>query len=72
MLVLSRKMSESVVIKGDIVVTVLEIRGDKVRLGITAPRTVPVFRQELLQSVQSLPEPLPTDHSEPTIATPPS
>lgn len=47
MLVLSRKKSESVVINNDIVITVIEIRGDKVRLGITAPRNVPVFREEI-------------------------
>ena len=46
MLVLSRKKNESIVINNDITVTVVEIRGDKVRLGIVAPKEVPVHRQE--------------------------
>ena len=48
MLVLSRHRDESIIIGDDIIVTIVDIRGDKVRLGIEAPRTVPVFRQELL------------------------
>ena len=48
MLVLSRKVDEKVVIGPDIVVTVLEIRGNRVRLGIEAPREVPVHRAELV------------------------
>jgi carbon storage regulator len=44
MLVMSRKKNESVVINNDITITVVEIRGDKVRLGIAAPRDVPVHR----------------------------
>jgi carbon storage regulator len=48
MLVLSRKMNETIVIDNEILVTVVEMRGDKVRLGIVAPRDVPVFRQELV------------------------
>ena len=46
MLVLSRKKNESIVINNDIIVTVVEIRGDKVRLGIVAPKEVPVHREE--------------------------
>lgn len=48
MLVLSRRVGDSVVIGDDVVVTVLEIRGDVVRIGVDAPREVPVRRQELL------------------------
>lgn len=48
MLVLSRRVGDSVVIGDDVVVTVLDIRGDVVRLGIDAPRDVAVRRQELL------------------------
>ena len=51
MLVLSRKKSESVVINDDIVVTVVEVRGDKVRLGIQAPREIPVHRKEVLDAI---------------------
>ena len=51
MLVLSRKKNESVVINDNIVVTVLEIRGDKVRLGIEAPRDIPVHRREVFDAI---------------------
>ena len=47
MLVFSRKKNESVVIAGDITVTVVEVRGDKVRLGFEAPKEVSVHRQEV-------------------------
>ncbi len=52
MLVLSRKKNESVVIDDRIVLTVVEIRGDKVRLGIEAPREVPVHRKEVYDAIQ--------------------
>ena len=60
MLVLSRKKNESIVINNDIVVTVVEIRGDKVRLGIVAPKDVPVHRQEVYDAIngQARTEPL--------------
>jgi len=51
MLVLSRKKNESIVIDNNIVVTVVEIRGDKVRLGIVAPKDVPVHRQEVYEAI---------------------
>lgn len=51
MLVLSRKKNESIVINDDIVVTIVEIRGDKVRLGIKAPRDIPVHRREVLDAI---------------------
>ncbi|MCP4506943.1 MAG: carbon storage regulator CsrA [Fuerstiella sp.] len=51
MLVLSRKKSESIVINDDVVVTVIEVRGDKVRLGITAPREIPVHRKEVVDAM---------------------
>ena len=53
MLVLSRKNGESVDIGGGITVTVVEIRGDKVRLGISAPRDVAVHRREVTERIQS-------------------
>lgn len=52
MLVLSRKRNESVVINDQIVVTVIEVRGDKVRLGIQAPRDVPIHRSEVMAAIQ--------------------
>jgi carbon storage regulator len=51
MLVLSRRVGESVVIGDDVVVTVLEVRGDVVRIGVDAPRSVAVRRAELLAEV---------------------
>ena len=51
MLVLSRKKNESIVINDNIVVTIVEIRGDKVRLGIEAPRDIPVHRREVLDAI---------------------
>ena len=52
MLVLSRKLNEKVRIGNDITVVVVEIRGGKVRLGIEAPREVPVHREEVYQDIQ--------------------
>jgi len=61
MLVLSRKKNESIVINNDIIVTVVEIRGDKVRLGIVAPKEVPVHRQEVYEAIHGKePEPAPS------------
>lgn len=51
MLVLSRRVGESVVIGNDVVVTVLEVRGDVIRVGIEAPREVPVHRSEVHQAI---------------------
>ena len=51
MLVLSRKRNESIVIDENIVITVVEVRGDKVRLGIEAPREVPVHRSEVHEAI---------------------
>jgi carbon storage regulator len=51
MLVLSRKKNESIVINNDIVITIVEIRGDKVRLGIVAPKDVPVHREEVYEAI---------------------
>jgi carbon storage regulator len=48
MLVLSRKFNESIVIDGGIKITVVEIRGNKIRLGIEAPKEVGVMREELV------------------------
>ncbi len=56
MLVLSRKKNESIVINENIVITVVEVRGDKVRLGIQAPRDVSIHRQRGLRSDEARPE----------------
>lgn len=52
MLVLSRKPGESIYIGDDIILSVVEIRGDKVRLGIEAPTQIPVHRQEIYDAIQ--------------------
>ena len=52
MLVLSRKRDESIIIGDNIVITVVDIRGDKVRLGIQAPTEIPVHRQEVYEAIQ--------------------
>ena len=51
-LVLSRKKNETIVIKDDITITVVDIRGDKVRLGIDAPKDVPVHRREVYEAIK--------------------
>ena len=52
MLVLSRHRDESIMIGDDIVVTIVDIRGDKVRLGIDAPTNIPVHRREVYDAIQ--------------------
>ena len=52
MLVLTRKINQSIMIGDDVEVSVLAVSGDKVRIGISAPRDVPVFRKEVYLSIQ--------------------
>ncbi|MCH2123714.1 MAG: carbon storage regulator CsrA [Pirellulaceae bacterium] len=52
MLVLSRKKNESIVINNDITIVVVEIRGDKVRLGVEAPKEIPVHRREVYDAIK--------------------
>jgi carbon storage regulator len=52
MLVLSRQRDESIIIGDNIVITVVDVRGDKVRLGIEAPREVSVHRREIYEAIQ--------------------
>ena len=53
MLVLSRKLNESIVINDKVVVTVLGVKGDRVRIGIDAPGEIPVHRQEVFEKMQN-------------------
>jgi carbon storage regulator len=53
MLVLSRKKNEKIVIDENIVITIVEVRGDKVRLGIEAPRDVPIHRSEVYDAIKN-------------------
>ena len=57
MLVLTRKVGEEIIINGNIRVTITLIKGDKVRIGITAPPDVPVHRQEILDRLNAFAEP---------------
>jgi carbon storage regulator len=52
MLVLSRQRDESIMIGDKVVITIVDIRGDKVRLGIQAPTEIPVHRQEVYEAIQ--------------------
>jgi len=53
MLILSRKVDEKIVIGDDISVSIVEIRGDQVRIGVDAPKTVKVFRQEVFDAIKA-------------------
>jgi carbon storage regulator len=52
MLVLSRQRNESIMIGDDVEITIVDVRGDKVRLGITAPKTISVHRKEVYNAIQ--------------------
>ena len=52
MLVLSRKKNESIIINDNIIVTVIEIRGDRVRLGFDAPKDIPIHRREVYDAIR--------------------
>ena len=66
MLVLSRKKNESIVINDDITIVVVEIRGDKVRLGVEAPKEVPVHRNEVYEAIRRNQESHATPNAMPT------
>ncbi len=52
MLALSRKTGESIVIGNDVEITVLEIKGDQIKLGIDAPKSVPIYRKEIYTQIR--------------------
>lgn len=52
MLALSRKKDESIIINNDIEITILEVKGDQVKIGITAPKSVPVYRKEIYLDIK--------------------
>ncbi len=52
MLALSRKLNESIVIGNEIEITVLEIKGDQVKIGISAPKSIPIYRKEIYVQIQ--------------------
>ncbi|MDQ1491207.1 MAG: carbon storage regulator, partial [Actinomycetota bacterium] len=53
MLVLTRRANQSIMIGADVVVTVLEVRGDQVRIGIDAPRSISVHREEVFRELEA-------------------
>jgi carbon storage regulator len=65
MLVLARKKNESIVIREDVVVTVVEVRGDKVRLGIEAPKEVKVHRREVYDAIHQADQQAPSKSNPP-------
>jgi carbon storage regulator len=53
MLILSRRVNEKIVIGDEILVSIIEVRGDQVKIGIEAPRSVKVFRMEVFEAIQA-------------------
>lgn len=53
MLILSRKINEKIMIGEDIVLSIIEIRGDQVKIGVEAPKSVKVFRQEVYEAIKN-------------------
>lgn len=70
MLVLSRRKGESIVIGDNIVVTIVDVRGDKIRIGIEAPPTVPVHREEIAEAIARSIQI--TEESSPEVSDPPA
>ncbi len=52
MLALSRKKNESIIVNNDVEITILDIKGDQVKIGISAPKSVPVYRKEVYVQIQ--------------------
>lgn len=52
MLALSRKLNQSIIVNDDIEITVLEIKGDQIKIGIDAPKSVPIYRKEIYAQIK--------------------
>lgn len=52
MLALSRKKGEAIIINNNVEITVIEVKGDQVKLGISAPKSVPIYRKEVYEQIQ--------------------
>jgi carbon storage regulator len=64
-LVLTRKLRQAIMIGEDVEITVLAVSGDKVRIGISAPRSVPVFRKEIYEEMHAAEDPPTVDGADP-------
>lgn len=53
MLALSRKQNESIMIGSDVEITILEIKGDQVKIGVSAPKAVPIYRKEIYAQIEN-------------------
>lgn len=52
MLALTRKVGESIIINNDVEVTILDVKGDQIKVGIDAPKTVPIYRKEIFNQIK--------------------
>lgn len=52
MLALTRKVGESIIINNDVEVTILDVKGDQIKVGINAPKTVPIYRKEIFNQIK--------------------
>lgn len=68
MLVLTRKLNESIMIGDDVKITIVDVKGDQVKLGITAPRQIAVHREEVYREIQKENQ-LAALHSQPNLET---
>lgn len=67
MLALSRKKGEAIVINNDVEITILEVKGDQVKLGISAPKEVPIYRKEVYMQIQEANKEAMTEQSPETL-----
>ncbi len=63
MLALSRKKGESIILNNDIELTILEVKGDQVKIGVNAPKSVPVYRKEVYLQIQEENREAATEHA---------
>lgn len=61
MLALSRKVGESIIINNNVELTILEVKGDQIKVGITAPKSVPIYRKEIFNQIKAENESVMTD-----------
>ena len=69
MLALSRKENESIMIGNDIEITILEVKGEQVKIGITAPKSVPIYREEVYAQIKEANKEAAADTAQETLKT---